>query len=133
MTPRLLPPALLAAGLLAACHNLLAQAERAAVIADPTDESRAELQEVLMDALGDRTIRLAPDALTRDSTLTLEGAMRGDLQRPDPRGRDLGRPVRFDLVLHGGECFLVRRSTQQRWPLQHADCIPVAARAPGTG
>ena len=118
---------LLAAGLLAACQNLAAQTEQAAIIANPTTASRDELRDVLADALGGRAITLSPDALTQASTLWLEGAVRGDLQRVDPRGRDLGRPIRFDLLMDGEACFLVRQSTQQRWQLTDTDCTPAAA------
>ena len=128
----LLASTVLTAGLLAACQNISAQAEQAAVIASPTAESRAELHEVLVDALGGRSITLSPDALTRDSTLTLEGAVRGDLQRPDPRGRDLGLPISFDLMMDGEACFLVRRSTQERWQLMNTDCTPIEPRTTPT-
>ena len=123
---------LLTAGLVAACQNLAAQAELAAVIASPTAASRAELHEILVAALGGRTVTLSPDALTQASTLTLEGAFRGDLQRLDPRGRDLGQPISFDLITDGEACFLLRRDTRQRWQLTATDCTPIVPRATAT-
>jgi hypothetical protein len=105
------------AAVLAACNNLPAETDRPARLASATPESRAELRAVLEQALGEREILLAEDALTRSSALTLEGRA-GALT-----GRDLGLPERFDLVLNGGRCFLVHARTGRRFALERADCV----------
>jgi hypothetical protein len=108
-----------------ACQNLSAQGDGPAVIANPGEASRSEIQSVLSEALGERSIRIADDALTQSSILTLEGAVRGDPAREAPRGRDLGGPERFDLVLDNGRCFLVYRGSGRRWRLHETECRPI--------
>jgi hypothetical protein len=109
----------LCAAALTACNSLPAQADRPALIASATPETRAELIAALEQALGEREIMLAPDALTRTSVLTLESGIGGAA-----RGRDLGMPERFDLVLSGERCFLVHARTDRRFELERSGCVP---------
>ena len=106
---------------LTACNNLPTQTDRAALIARATPESNAELLAVLEQALGPREILLAPDALTQSSILTLEQG--SGLDGP-ARGRVLGMPERFSLVLSGERCYLVQTETAERWLLEQTACVP---------
>lgn len=110
-----------AAAWLAGCNNLPTQVEQAALIARPTAESLAEISGVLEQALGPREILLSPDVLTRSSILALEqgGGLAGAAT-----GRVLEMPERFELVISGERCFLVRSRTGQRWALEQTECIP---------
>jgi hypothetical protein len=108
---------------LAACNNLPTRGDQPAVIARPTPESFEEVSAVLALALGPREILLAPDILTESSILALEqggGAPRA------ATGRVVEMPERFELVLRGGSCYLVRVSTAERWVLRHTECTPRA-------
>jgi hypothetical protein len=69
--------------LIAACGSIGAE-ERPALIATPTEQSRAELLGVVTSAFNGRSVTLADDALTRDSVLIVE--------RREPRDAQ-GRPV----------------------------------------
>ncbi len=114
--------ALLAALLACGCNHL---GDRPAVIAEPGPESSAELRAVLAEALGQREILIAPDALTRTSFVTLGSTV---AQRdPIAGGRDLGVPERFDLVLSGDGCYLVHAATGRRYALERTRCVPLAA------
>jgi hypothetical protein len=97
------------------------QSDRAALIATPTSASHAEVSAVLAVALGPREILLADDVLTRSSILTLE---QGSGLNPAASGRNLEMPERFELVLNGNRCFLVRTSTGDRFALVDTDCVP---------
>jgi hypothetical protein len=124
---RLLPPAVALFGLaLAGCDSLPASSDRPALIARPTPESNAEIRAVLERAIGPREIRIAPDAFTASSILALEPG--ADSVSADPsgaaRGRLLGLPERFELVLNGGRCYLIRSSTRDRFALERTDCVP---------
>ena len=69
----------------AACGTLAAQ-ERPALIAAPTEQSRAELERVLSAAFNGQPITLAADALTRESVVAIEhedaAVPRGEPERP---------------------------------------------------
>jgi hypothetical protein len=103
----------------AACNGPPTPADTPALIARATPESRAEILSVLETALGPREIRLAPDALTESSILALE---QGEPGSP-ARGRVLDLPERFELVLSGGRCYLIRSATRDRYRLEQTDCI----------
>jgi hypothetical protein len=105
--------------LLAGCNHL---PDTPALIVRPSPESNAELRAVLQRALGPRDIRIAADALTESSILTLEPGV----ERDSPaRGRLLEAPERFELVQSGKRCYLVRSSTEERFALEHTECVPV--------
>lgn len=114
----------LASVVCAACQNLSAEPDVPAVLDNPTDAGRTELETVLREALGEREILLAPDALTSSSVLTLEPSVRGRLGEPSPLGRNLGRPETFQLVISEGSCYLIRPGTEERWPLLENRCVP---------
>ena len=102
--------------LLSACASSFAQPEAPAVIDKPTSESRAELARTVGGALHGAPVRLADDALTKDSLLIIE--------RPHT-GRDLGKPEHFRLVKSGTDCVLVHERTGTRTPLASTTCRPV--------
>jgi hypothetical protein len=111
----------IAAASLAACSSLSAE-ERPAVVAEQTAASRAALERAVTAAAG-RPVTLAPDALTRDSVLTLEQ------REPSPAGRvatgrTLDAPLQLKLVLRGDRCVLVREADGGEWPLEGARCVP---------
>jgi hypothetical protein len=120
----------LAASLLvpAACGTLSAQ-ERPAVIAAPTDRSRAELERVVSAAFNGQPVTLASDALTRDSVLTIERRTPPGPQGRAATGRTLEAPEQFKLVLRGARCVLVRVADGREWELSEARCVPAPAGA----
>jgi len=105
----------------AGCLGVSDGRDLAAVIAEATPASQAELRSVLEQALGPRDLLLAPDALTETSLLALE-PMSGPADAAG--GRLLQMPERFELVLRGSRCILVRLSTGQRYELRQTECIP---------
>lgn len=93
-----------------------AQPEVPAIIDTPTSASRAELAQAISGALNGAPVRLADDALTRDSLLILE--------KPHT-GRDLGKPEHFRLVKSGTDCVLVHERTGKRTTLASTTCAPI--------
>jgi hypothetical protein len=120
--------ALLALALLLplACTSLSAQEDRSALIVDPTEQSRAELVRVVSAALNDAPVTIAPDALTRDSVLTIERQPLRDLAGLPAAGRVLGVPEQFRLVTNGSRCVLVRKADGARMPLTATRCRAAA-------
>jgi hypothetical protein len=112
----------------AACGSLAAQ-ERPAVIAAPTEQSRAELERVLSSAFDGQSIRVAPDALTRDSMLAIERRTPPGPQGRAATGRTLEPPVQFKLILRDTRCVLVRVADGREWQLAEARCVPADTAA----
>ena len=98
--------------LLSACASF-AQEDVAAVIDKPTAESRAELTQAVRSALNGAPVKLADDALIKDSLLVIE--------KPHT-GRDLGKPEHFRLVKSGTQCVLVHERTGKRTALASTTC-----------
>jgi hypothetical protein len=113
----------LGAGLLAGCGALPAQQEVAALISTPDAASRAELERTIREALNGAPLTLADDALTRESTLTIERARARDAQGAPLDGRDPGRPEHFRLLKVGSDCVLVHERSGQRFKLAHTRCV----------
>jgi antitoxin (DNA-binding transcriptional repressor) of toxin-antitoxin stability system len=109
----------------AGCGTLAAQ-EQPAVIAAPTERSRAELLRILSAAANGQPITLADDALTRASVVTLERRTPAGPQGRAATGRTLDAPEQFRLVLRGSRCLLVRQSDGSEWELKEAQCAPAA-------
>ena len=84
-----------------------------AVIDKPTTESRAELAQAVSSALNSAPVRLADDALTRDSLLIIE--------KPHT-GRDMTKPEHFRLLKSGTHCVLVHERTGKRTTLASTTC-----------
>lgn len=116
----------LAAGalLLCACHARAAIPEEPAVLTHPNADSRAELARLVSRALDGRAVTLADDALTTESTLTIEPAAHRDAQGRRVNGRETGRPERFHLLRDGPRCVLVHERTGRRFALHSATCQP---------
>jgi hypothetical protein len=121
---RLVFAALLAcAGLAAGCSALPAEQEVPALISAPNTASRAQLERVISEALNGMPVTLADDALTRESTLTIERNRPRDAQGRPLDGRDPGRPEHFRLLKAGSDCVLLQDSTGRRWKLTASNCV----------
>jgi hypothetical protein len=103
--------------LMAACA-----AERPAHIVDATPASRAALQDAVNSAFGGADVSLAEDALMHSSRLTIDHVVRRDESGTPIMGRELGRPVVFELVKRGDQCVLVRQSDGAHWLLSDTTC-----------
>ncbi len=110
----------------AACGTLAAQ-EQPAVIAEPTERSRAELARVVSAAMNGQPVTLADDALTRDSLLALERRTQPGPQGRAATGRTLEAPAQLKLVLRGTQCVLVRVADGREWRLDETRCVPAGA------
>jgi hypothetical protein len=119
---------LLAAAALAtaACGSLTAQ-DSPGVIVSPSAATRAELARVVSSAMNGQPVTLADDALTRESTLTIERRTPPGEQGRAATGRTVEEPVRFRLVVRENGCVLVREADGRAFPLEGVRCAPAAA------
>jgi hypothetical protein len=107
---------------LPACRSGSAPPPRPALIAHPTAASRADLERAVSEALGGAPVRLADDALTRDSLLIVGRAQARDVNGVPLNGRELGRPQHFRLLLRGPRCVLLHVETGKSRALPHTMC-----------
>ena len=101
-----------------------------AVIVKPTAETRAELERVIRNAIGDVSVTLADDALTTSNMLSLEHARPRDPEGRLLNGRELTRPETFELFKRGSRCVLVQSKTGREWTLHHVKCVAAPVQAP---
>ena len=91
-------------------------------IDSPNDVSRAELQHAVNSAMG-REVVLADDALTDNSTISIERRLPSTLQNPEPQGRDMSLPIKLMLVKRNDSCFLLNPQNDSRYLLESTHCI----------
>jgi hypothetical protein len=111
--------------LVCACETLAAREPQPAVLTNTTAQSVAELRRIVSTALHGAPVRLAEDALTRDSTLIIDRSPHRDAAGVPLNGRALGMPEHFRLVKLGSQCILLHERTGERWTLRFATCAVV--------
>ena len=117
-------PLLLASALaaLSACRAWPSTPGAPAIITHPTAASRADLERAVSQTLGAAPVRLAEDALTRDSLLVIARAQARDARGLPLNGRELARPQHFRLLRRGSKCTLLHVETGTSRVLAHTTC-----------
>ncbi|MBT8107187.1 MAG: hypothetical protein KJP17_03065 [Gammaproteobacteria bacterium] len=111
---------------LTACKQVLEDANEPAIIVDPTDASRAALQQVVNEAL--RTdVLLADDALTDSSLLIIERKIPQSITGSPAHGRTMEMPVQFRLLTNGTICVLEDQRDKTRYLLDDTRCVAEGA------
>lgn len=105
-----------------ACRTWPAEPDAPAVITHPTAASRADLELAVSQSLGGAPVRLADDALTRESLLLVGRAQARDTGGLPLNGRELERPQHFRLVRRGSRCVLLHLETGKLHALPHTTC-----------
>jgi len=103
------------------CQTLAGGEDMSARITNPTDHSRAALQNAVNDALN-IDVALANDALTNSSVLTIERRPPRSMQSPPAQGRNMDTPIQFRLVLNGSDCVLIDQRDNSRYMLAKTTC-----------
>ena len=107
---------------LVACQAPARQPDVAAVLVDPTPQSRAQLASAVNEMLTVSSVTLADDALTESSILLIERSPARDVGGVRITGRDYGKPRTFTLVKSDGDCVLVSGQDGRRIVLTEATC-----------
>jgi hypothetical protein len=113
---------------LPACRAWPADAAVAAIVIHPTAASRAALERAVSQSFHGAPIRLADDALTRDSLLVVGRAQARDVRGLPLNGRELEHPQHFRLLRRGSQCVLLHLETGKARVLTHTACRPLPAR-----
>ena len=103
------------------CQTLASGEDVAARITNPTDYSRAALQNTVNVVLN-TDVALADDALTDSSVLTIERNPPRSMQSPPAQGRNMDTPIQFRLVLNGSDCILIDQRDNSRYLLEKTTC-----------
>jgi hypothetical protein len=99
-----------------------------AIITHPTAASRAALERAVSQILsGGAPVRLAPDALTRQSLLIIGRAQARDARGLPLNGRELERPQHFRLLRRGSKCVLLHVESGKSRLLAHTTCRALPA------
>jgi len=101
------------------------ETERPAVLVFPTSKTRTELLRAVREAMNGAPVRLADDALTKDSHLIIERAERRDSAGLPINGRSSEKPEQFQLLVRDRHCILMQTRTGRSWPLPSATCAPI--------
>lgn len=107
---------------LLACQTVATAYDKPARISDPTDASRAALQQTV-NAVLNTSVTLADDALTDSSLLIIERAMPRTMDGSPAQGRTMEMPFQFRLVINGDDCILIDQRDESRHVLQDTSCI----------
>ncbi len=104
------------------CQSLISGDDVAARITNPTNDSRAALQNTVNDVLN-TDVALADDALTDSSVLTIERHPLRSMQSPPAQGRNMETPIQFRLVLNSSDCILIDQRDNSRYLLEKTTCV----------
>lgn len=100
-----------------------------AIITHPTAASRAALERAVAKEFHGAYVRLAPDALTRESQLLIGRAQARDGRGIPLNGRELTGPQHFRLLRRGAQCVLLHEETGKARVLVHVTCRVLSAGA----
>lgn len=94
-----------------------------AIFPDSSSEARAEIVEVVSNALGGKKVAIAQNVFQESSRLLL-----GTKPVIAPNGvtvydSNKQSPLVFELVKQGDDCLLRRLDTKQTWPLKTKQCF----------
>jgi len=104
------------------CQTVATGYDKPAQITDPSDESRAALQQTVNTALN-TDVTLADDALTDSSLLIVERVIPKTMEGSPAQGRTMEMPFQFRLVINGDDCILIDLRDESRHVLQDTSCI----------
>lgn len=113
---------------LAACRGWPADRGVPAIVTHPTAASRADLERAVSQAFGGVPVRLARDALTRESVLIVGRAQARDIRGLPLNGRELQRPQHFQLLLRASQCVLLHIETGRARVLARTRCRTLPIR-----
>jgi hypothetical protein len=106
-----------------ACRTTHAAADEPARIVRPTPQGHDQLVSAVSSALGGASVTLRDDALTQESSLSIERRPLRDPAGHLAQGRITEMPERFALIRSGERCFLVHQRTSKRIELPGVECV----------
>jgi hypothetical protein len=106
---------------LGACETIATDNDQPATITNPTEASRAALQQAVNTALRTAVV-LADDALTETDLLTIERSPAQGIGTSPADGRIMDMPIQFRLVISADSCIIIDQRDAARYPLENTSC-----------
>lgn len=100
-----------------ACQTTVGAGLRAAVLLEPSEQTRRLLEKTIEDVIGPGRITLGPVDLSRDSVISVLPPPPGPFEGNSP-----AMPRYFELVTDGKKCFLRERGKDEVRALPGATC-----------
>jgi hypothetical protein len=89
------------------------QSAQPALLEDTSPEVREKIRALVSEAMGGIKITLGPDVFMEKSLLVVES----DRQHMALIGRNMAKPIKFQLLTDGKRCWLTRLSSGESWEL----------------
>lgn len=116
---------LLITSLLAACKTTQAQEAKPAIMTDTSSEARKIMALAASKAVGSN-VTLAPDSFRAKPSVTIEPASVNKRNGRIIDGRSMEMPTHIDLIMMGRECYVLNRTTGEKYPVKGVRCKPVS-------
>jgi len=96
-----------------------------ALISNPSDLSRIELNELVSKALNGVKVTLADDVFSQNNLLIIERVQHSNLQQNPVMGRSFETGHHFELIKIDHHCYLRHQETEQQYRLKQVSCLAI--------
>ena len=80
------------------------------------------IEDIISTSLHGTKITLSKNAFIHDSIIIIEPTKIQSIEQPQGMGRNVRQPEKYQLILDGGQCFLLHDKTQLTWHLGNLKC-----------
>lgn len=116
--------ALIGAGLLTGCQTTNSSEPQKALLTRMDQNVQQALTLAISKAVGSK-VTLAPDSFMTKPSVTIAPASVNRRNGQIIDGRSLEMPTHIDLMMMGKSCYVVNRSTGQKYPVKGLNCKPL--------
>lgn len=93
-----------------------------AILINSQPKATKILEDTISTSLHGTEITLSKNAFTHDSIIIIEPTKIQSIRLPHGMGRNVRQPEKYQLILDGGQCFLLHDKTQLTWHLGNLKC-----------
>jgi len=106
---------------ISACKTTQTQEPKPAIVTDTSPKSLEIMSLAASKAVGSN-VTLAPDSFTLKPSVTIEPASVNKRNGKIIDGRTMEMPTHIDLMMVGRKCYLVNRTTGDKYPVKGVKC-----------
>jgi len=114
----------IAASLLAGCKTMANSEARPALLTRMDQSAQEGLTQAVSKAIGSK-VTLAPDSFMAKPSVTIEPRSVNKRNGRIIDGRSLERPTQVDLMMMGESCYVMNRTTGEKYPVEGISCKPL--------
>lgn len=93
-----------------------------AILINSEPKATKILEDIISTSLHGTEITLSKTAFIHDSIIIIEPTKIQSIEQPQLIGRNSRHPEKYQLILDGGQCFLLHDKTQLTWHLGNLKC-----------